>query len=50
MEWIANERVRRSIVRHFRQFLMTYTDDNGASVYGQRIRTLGESESSMSIL
>ncbi len=44
-EWIANERVRRSIVRHFRQFLMTYVDEHGASVYGQRIRQLGESES-----
>ncbi|EKM53999.1 uncharacterized protein PHACADRAFT_97745 [Phanerochaete carnosa HHB-10118-sp] len=44
-EWIANERVRRSIVRHFRQFLMTYVDDNGASVYGQRIRNLGENNS-----
>ncbi|OCH90248.1 MCM-domain-containing protein [Obba rivulosa] len=44
-EWIANERVRRSIVRHFRQFLMTYVDDHGASVYGQRIRNLGENNS-----
>ena len=43
-EWIANERVRRSIVRHFRQFLMTYVDEHCASVYGQRIRHLGESE------
>ena len=43
-EWIANERVRRSIVRHFRQFLMTYVDEHGASVYGQRIRNLGESK------
>ncbi|KAI6046019.1 MCM2/3/5 family-domain-containing protein [Pisolithus marmoratus] len=30
-EWIANDR-----------FLMTYVDDNGSSVYGQRIRNLGE--------
>ncbi|KAJ3553567.1 hypothetical protein NM688_g3539 [Phlebia brevispora] len=45
VEWIANERVRRSIVRHFRQFLMTYVDDSGASVYGQRIRNLGENNS-----
>ncbi|KAH9945695.1 MCM-domain-containing protein [Amylocystis lapponica] len=45
VEWIANERVRRSIVRHFRQFLMTYVDDHGASVYGQRIRNLGENNS-----
>ncbi|KAH9929621.1 MCM-domain-containing protein [Epithele typhae] len=41
-EWIASERVRRSIIRHFRQFLMTYVDEHGASVYGQRIRNLGE--------
>ncbi|KAK7692874.1 MCM DNA helicase complex subunit [Cerrena zonata] len=45
VEWIANERVRRSIIRHFRQFLMTYVDDHGSSVYGQRIRTLGENNS-----
>ena len=45
VEWIANERVRRSIIRHFRQFLMTYVDEHGASVYGQRIRHLGESKS-----
>ncbi|KAH0589034.1 MCM DNA helicase complex subunit [Termitomyces sp. 'cryptogamus'] len=45
VEWIANERVRRSIVRHFRQFLMTYVDEQGASVYGQRIRNLGETNS-----
>jgi DNA replication licensing factor MCM2 len=43
VEWIAIDRVRRSIVKHFRQFLMTYVDDHGASVYGQRIRNLGES-------
>ena len=45
VEWIANDRVRRSIVKHFRQFLMTYVDDHGASVYGQRIHKLGESAS-----
>ncbi|KZT04684.1 MCM-domain-containing protein [Laetiporus sulphureus 93-53] len=45
VEWIANERVRRSIIRHFRQFLMTYVDEHGASVYGQRIRHLGENNS-----
>ncbi|KAH6913975.1 MCM-domain-containing protein [Coprinopsis sp. MPI-PUGE-AT-0042] len=42
VEWIANERVRRSITKHFRLFLMTYVDDNGSSVYGQRIKNLGE--------
>ncbi|EIN12045.1 MCM-domain-containing protein [Punctularia strigosozonata HHB-11173 SS5] len=45
VEWIANERVRRSIMKHFRQFLMTYVDESGASVYGQRIRNLGENNS-----
>ena len=44
VEWIAHDRVRRTIVKHFRQFLMTYVDEHGASVYGQRIRNLGESE------
>jgi DNA replication licensing factor MCM2 len=43
VEWIANDRVRNGIIRHFRQFLMTYVDEHGASVYGQRIRNLGES-------
>ncbi|KAJ3865653.1 MCM-domain-containing protein [Lentinula novae-zelandiae] len=45
VEWIANPRVKRSIVKHFRQFLMTYVDEQGASVYGQRIRNLGENNS-----
>jgi len=49
VEWIANDRVRRSIVKHFRQFLMTYVDDHGASVYGQRIRNLGESTSFLTL-
>jgi len=29
-------------MKHFRQFLMTYVDEHGTSVYGQRIRQLGE--------
>lgn len=29
---------------------MTYVDDHGASVYGQRIRNLGESASSLYVL
>ena len=32
------------IQKHFRSFLMTYVDENGQSVYGQRIKHLGESE------
>ncbi|KAH8108108.1 MCM-domain-containing protein [Cristinia sonorae] len=45
VEWIANERVRRTIVRHFRQFLTTYIDESGSSVYGERVRHLGENNS-----
>ena len=43
-EWIATESVRRSIEKHFRHFLLSYVDEHGTSVYGQRIKTLGESE------
>ncbi|KAJ6625555.1 MCM-domain-containing protein [Mycena sp. CBHHK59/15] len=45
VEWIANDLVRRSIIKHFRLFLTTYVDESGASVYGQRIRSLGENNS-----
>ena len=46
-EWVAIDPVRRAIQKHFRSFLMTYVDDNGQSVYGQRIKNLGESEFGM---
>ena len=42
-EWIAQPRVRKTIEKQFRHFLVTYTDDSGTSVYGERIKTLGES-------
>ena len=42
-EWVAIDMVRRTIQKHFKSFLMTYTDENGQSVYGQRIKHLGES-------
>lgn len=41
-EWIDVPQVRNAIAKHFRSFLMTFTDDQGHSVYGQRIKTLGE--------
>lgn len=41
-EWIAVDQVRRAITREFRKFLLEYTDESGASVYGDRIRILGE--------
>ena len=43
-EWIATDAVDAAIRRHFRHFLMTYVDDHGSSVYGERIRNLGESK------
>jgi DNA replication licensing factor MCM2 len=42
-EWIAVDRVRRSIAKYFRQFLISYTDVSGFSVHFPRIRGLGES-------
>jgi DNA replication licensing factor MCM2 len=42
-EWIAQPRVRKTIEKQFRHFLVTYTDESGTSVYGERIKTLGES-------
>lgn len=44
-EWVAIPAVRRSIVTHFKNFLMTFVDEQGQSVYGQRIRALGEGSS-----
>ncbi|KAG2730841.1 hypothetical protein G9P44_005990 [Scheffersomyces stipitis] len=41
-EWILQPAVSRSIAREFKSFLLEYTDDKGRSVYGARIRTLGE--------
>lgn len=37
--------VQRAIQRHFKHFLMTWVDENGQSVYGQRIKQLGEGKS-----
>ncbi|KAG4303902.1 hypothetical protein PORY_002691 [Pneumocystis oryctolagi] len=41
-EWVLMEQVQRTIAREFKTFLLEYTDDKGTSVYGNRIRTLGE--------
>lgn len=42
VDWVSNPAVQRTIKREFKAFLTEYTDENGASVYGNRIRTLGE--------
>lgn len=41
-EWILQPAVLRSIARELKSFLLEYVDDKGRSVYGTRIRTLGE--------
>ncbi|KAJ9141705.1 DNA helicase [Pleurostoma richardsiae] len=41
-EWVSQTAVQRTIKREFKAFLTEYTDESGSSVYGNRIRTLGE--------
>jgi DNA replication licensing factor MCM2 len=41
-DWVAQPRVAKTIAREFKSFLTEYTDEQGTSVYGTRIRTLGE--------
>ncbi|KIH90440.1 minichromosome maintenance protein 2 [Sporothrix brasiliensis 5110] len=40
--WVSQPAVQRTIKREFKAFLTEYTDESGSSVYGSRIRTLGE--------
>ncbi|KAL3422808.1 DNA replication licensing factor mcm2 [Phlyctema vagabunda] len=42
VEWVAQHAVQRTIKREFKAFLTEYTDEHGSSVYGSRIRTLGQ--------
>ncbi|CCK71208.1 MCM DNA helicase complex subunit MCM2 KNAG_0G01500 [Huiozyma naganishii CBS 8797] len=44
-EWITQPNVSRTIARELKSFLLEYTDETGRSVYGARIRTLGEMNS-----
>lgn len=48
-QWIEDPRARRTIMREFKGFLMTYTDIAGISIYGQRIRALGEGQSRLPV-
>ena len=41
-DWVLQPQVLRSIYREFKAFLTEYTDNAGTSVYGNRIKTLGE--------
>ncbi|KAL8900641.1 MAG: hypothetical protein Q9207_005600 [Kuettlingeria erythrocarpa] len=41
-DWVALPAVYRTIFREFKSFLTEYTDEHGTSVYGTRVRNLGE--------
>jgi len=41
-DWVVQPAVRRTIAREFKSFLTEFIDSQGVSVYGVRIRTLGE--------
>ena len=41
-DWVALPAVHRTISREFKAFLTEYVDEHGTSVYGNRIKTLGE--------
>lgn len=41
-DWVNQPAVYRTVAREFKSFLTEYTDEHGISVYGTRIRTLGE--------
>ncbi|OWB83810.1 hypothetical protein B5S33_g2444 [[Candida] boidinii] len=45
LEWITKPNVTRSIARELKTFLLECTDEQGKSIYGSRIRTLGEMNS-----
>ena len=41
-DWVLQPQVLRSIYKEFKAFLTEFTDEAGTSVYGNRIKTLGE--------
>ncbi|GFF33794.1 DNA replication licensing factor mcm2 [Aspergillus udagawae] len=41
-DWVLQPQVLRSIYREFKAFLTEFTDQAGQSVYGHKIKTLGE--------
>ncbi|KAJ5768206.1 Nucleic acid-binding OB-fold, partial [Penicillium manginii] len=41
-DWVTQPQVLRSIYREFKAFLTEFIDPSGQSVYGNRIKTLGE--------
>lgn len=45
IEWICQPQVTKTIAREFKSFLLEFVDSNGRSVYGPRIREMGEANS-----
>lgn len=43
-QWIEDPRTKKTIMREFKNFLLTYTDENNESTYGSRINQLGQRE------
>ncbi|OAL01352.1 MCM-domain-containing protein [Phaeosphaeriaceae sp. SRC1lsM3a] len=41
-DWVTRPQVAKTIAREFKNFLLEFTNEQGTSVYGERIRTLGE--------
>jgi DNA replication licensing factor MCM2 len=41
-DWVGQPAVSKTIAREFKAFLTEYVDEQGVSVYGNRVRTLGE--------
>ena len=41
-DWVNQPAVAKSIAREFKAFLTEFVDDQGVSVYGDRVKTLGE--------
>lgn len=41
-DWVAQPAVARSVGREFKNFLLEYVDEQGHSIYGDRVKTLGE--------
>ncbi|KAF9888146.1 MCM DNA helicase complex subunit [Aspergillus nanangensis] len=41
-DWVVQPQVLRSVYREFKAFLTEFIDELGASVYGNKIKTLGE--------
>lgn len=42
LEWVTNSQVSRTIAKEFKSFLLEYVDNKSKSVYGARIRLMGE--------